>query len=274
MRPARAQLRDRGRGGLDPDRRGAHAADHQRHGSRLGEVVRDVRACRAPSEARRRLRGRGVEVPDRDHRERCVEGRGDPRRREPLRPLEHDARPPPAELVASQGAVQARRGLRRAARRGQDRRRVHRPGARGPSLLRGPASGDRGQGRREDQGREPDARHGHDPELLQDVRQALRHDGNGEDPAHRVRGDLQDLGRRDPDEPAQRARRRARPDLQGRRRQVERGRRGPEGAQRDGPADPRRHGLDREVRAALRAHEPARHPAQRAERQEPRARRP
>ena len=28
--PARAQLRDRGRGRLDPDRRGAHAADHQR----------------------------------------------------------------------------------------------------------------------------------------------------------------------------------------------------------------------------------------------------
>ena len=30
--------------------------------------------------------------------------------------------------------------------------------------------------------------------------------GHGEDPAHRVRGDLQDLGRRDPHEPAERAR--------------------------------------------------------------------
>ena len=34
LRPARAQLRDRGRGRLDPDRRGAHAADH------LGRVRR------------------------------------------------------------------------------------------------------------------------------------------------------------------------------------------------------------------------------------------
>ena len=32
LRPARLQLRDRRRGGLDPHRRGAHAADHQRAG--------------------------------------------------------------------------------------------------------------------------------------------------------------------------------------------------------------------------------------------------
>ena len=96
-------------------------------------------------------------------------------------------------------------------RRGQDRRRVHRPRARGPPLLRGAAPGDRGEGGRQDQGGEPDARHDHDPELLQDVRQALRHDRHGEDPAHRVRGDLQDRRRRDPDEPAERPRRPAGP---------------------------------------------------------------
>ena len=44
--PARAQLRHRRRGRLDPHRRGADAADHQRHGRRLGQVVPDVRPHR------------------------------------------------------------------------------------------------------------------------------------------------------------------------------------------------------------------------------------
>ena len=44
----------------------------------------------------------------------------------------------------------------------------------GPSLQRGHAPGDRGQGGRGDQGREPDARHDHAAELLPPVRQALR----------------------------------------------------------------------------------------------------
>ena len=45
--PARPPFRDRGRGRLDPDRRGADPADHQRHGPRQREVVPDVRADRA-----------------------------------------------------------------------------------------------------------------------------------------------------------------------------------------------------------------------------------
>ena len=59
-------------------------------------------------------------------------------------------------------------------------------------------------------------------------------------------------------------------DLQDRGREVERGRRRHPRAQRDGSADPRRHGLDREVRAALGHPQPPRHRAQRAEREEPR----
>ena len=47
--PARPRVRDRGRGRLDPDRRGPDAADHQRHGGGQREVVPDVRPDRAPA---------------------------------------------------------------------------------------------------------------------------------------------------------------------------------------------------------------------------------
>ena len=57
-------------------------------------------------------------------------------------------------------------------RRGEDRRRVHRAHPRGPALERRSAPGGRGQGERQDQGREPDARDGHAAELLPHVRQA------------------------------------------------------------------------------------------------------
>jgi preprotein translocase subunit SecA len=40
---ARLELRDRGRGGLDPDRRGAHAADHLRSGAVLHEQYQMVK---------------------------------------------------------------------------------------------------------------------------------------------------------------------------------------------------------------------------------------
>ena len=45
-------------------------------------------------------------------------------------------------------ALQARQGLRRDRRRGDDHRRVHRPHPRGPALVGGPAPGGRGQGGR------------------------------------------------------------------------------------------------------------------------------
>ena len=62
-------------------------------------------------------------------------------------------------------------------------------------------------------------------------------------------------------------RRRAGPDLQDRGREVERGRRGHRRAERARPAGPGRHGVDREVRAAVRRAEPPRRPAQRPERE-------
>ena len=63
-----------------------------------------------------------------------------------------------------------------AERRSHHRRRVHRPPDDGPPLVGWPAPGRRGQGRRRDPEREPDARVDHVPELLPHVRQARRHD--------------------------------------------------------------------------------------------------
>ena len=61
-RAARPQLRGRRRGRLDPHRRGAHAADHQRSGRPGDEVVRRLRRHRPAARARRRLRGRREEA--------------------------------------------------------------------------------------------------------------------------------------------------------------------------------------------------------------------
>ena len=49
---------------------------------------------------------------------------------------------------------------------------------------------------------EPDPRHDHPPELLPHVREALGHDGHGRHRGQRVREDLRDRGRVDPDAPA------------------------------------------------------------------------
>ena len=72
----------------------------------------------------------------------------------------------------------------------------------GPALVGRPAPGGRGQGRRDGQGRDPDARHDHHPELLPDVREARRHDRHGRDRGDRVLLDLQARGRRHPDQQA------------------------------------------------------------------------
>ena len=70
------------------------------------------------------------------------------RSRQPLRPAQRPARQPPDAGAQGRVAVQAGRRLRRAGRRGEDRRRVHRPHHGGPPLERGPAPGDRGEGGR------------------------------------------------------------------------------------------------------------------------------
>ena len=158
-------------------------------------------------------------------------------------------------------------------RRGQDRRRVHRPHHGRPPLVGGPAPGRRGQGGRQDRGRERHGRDGHDPELLPPLREARRHDRHGAHRGQRVPRDLQARGRADPDQRAGHAHRPERPHLQDRGREVPRGRERHRGAPREGPAGARRHDLGRGLRALS---EPARapgHPAQRAQRQDRQERR-
>jgi preprotein translocase subunit SecA len=112
-----------------------------------------------------------------------------------------EPRAPAPGGAEGQGAVQARQGLHRPGRRGEDRRRVHRPHPRGPALVRGPPPGGRGQGGREDQGGEPDPRHDHPPELLPHVRQARRHDRHGPDRGRRADEHLQAAGGAHPHQP-------------------------------------------------------------------------
>ena len=113
-RPAghRPQLRDRRRGRQHPDRRGAHAADHQRRARAGGRPLRPVRAARAddgagqdargarPAHAqgvrrRLRLRVRREAQDRRGHRGRRRQGRALPRHRPPLPRRERRARQPP-----------------------------------------------------------------------------------------------------------------------------------------------------------------------------------
>ena len=162
----------------------------------------------AQPRARRRLRGRR-EVPhggaDRGRRRRRSSSAH--RRREPLRARERPAREPPDPGDQGQGALQARRRVRDHGRRGQDRRRVHRPHHGGPALVGGPAPGRRGQGGRADPGGERHRRHRDDPELLPHVREARRDDRHRPHRGQRVPRDLRPRGRADPDAPADGARR-------------------------------------------------------------------
>ena len=130
LRPARAQLRGRGRGGLDPDRRGAHAAHHQRPRRGVdGQVLPDQRHHPQAQPGRAHQRGHegggagGAGEDGRLHRRR--EGQdGHPHRdgdgargeaargAEPLGPVQH-GHPPPREPGAARAhPVPARRGLR------------------------------------------------------------------------------------------------------------------------------------------------------------------
>ena len=137
---------------------------------------------------------------------------------------------------------------------GGDRRRVHRPADARAALVRRPAPGGRGEGGHQGPQREPDARLDHLPELLPHVREARRHDRHRRHRGAGVREDLRPRRDDDPDQPPD--------DPQGPRRTwstrpssekfdavVEEIKRAP----RDGPADPRRHDLDRELGDALGA---------------------
>ena len=141
----------------------------------------------------------------------------------------------------------------------------------GPPLQRGHAPGDRGQGGRRDQGREPDARHDHPAELLPALREARRHDRYGHDRGRRVRQDLQARRRADPDEPGDDPPGPVRPRVQDRGGEVHGGRRRHRRPPRARPAGARRHRQRREVRAPVGAAAQARDQARGAEREAARA---
>ena len=79
VRPARPQLRHRRRGRLDPHRRGADPAHHQRPDPGRGQVVRRVLQAHAHPRQGRRLRGRREEAHHLGARARHHQGRGPPR---------------------------------------------------------------------------------------------------------------------------------------------------------------------------------------------------
>ena len=207
-RPARAPLRDRGRGGLDPDRRGADPAHHLGARPQRGEpgpALREGEPGDPAAQARRHHRG-GQALGDRGvgrgrlhrgregaHRLAHRPGRGllraAARHREPLRARQHRDRPPHPPGAEGPPHLPQGRGLRGQgpgdggrpgpdghAGAGGDRGRVHRPHDAGPALVRRPARGGGGQGRPQDRAGEPDPRHHHAAELLPHVRQALGHD--------------------------------------------------------------------------------------------------
>ena len=158
-----------------------------------------------------------------------AEGRSLVGRREPLRSREHPPHAPPDGGAARAWALQARGRLHRQGRRGHHRRRVHGPHDDRPALVGRPAPGRRSEGGRARQGREPDRRLDHVPELLPHVQEARRHDGHGGHGSVRVPADLRPRGRRDPDAHADDPRRRAGPRLSDAEGQVRRDHRGHQG---------------------------------------------
>ena len=93
----------------------------------------------------------------------------------------------------------------------------------GQALERRPAPGHRGQGRRQDREREPDAGLDHLPELFPPVQEARGHDRHGGDRGGGVRQDLQSRRRRDPHAPSDDPRGQRRRHLQEREGKVQRG---------------------------------------------------
>ena len=172
--------------------------------------------------------------------------------REPLRPAQRPARQPPEPGAQGAVAVPARRRLRDPGRRGEDRRRVHRPDHGRPALERGPAPGGRGEGGRPDPGGERHPRDDHAPELLPPLREARRHDRYRQDRGEGVRRDLRPPRRRDPDErrrsPAHDENDYIFKTKEAKFAAVDRRHRG---APREGPAGARRHDRGRDLRVPL-----------------------
>ena len=166
-------LRNRRRGRLDPHRRGAHAAHHQRTGRDVEpQVPHDQRVHPAPAQGRALHRRREEPLGDahRRRRRRRAEADGD---QEPLRPGQPRVAAHPQPVPPRAHALPARRELPRHRRRqGPHHRRVHRPRPPGAPLERRSAPGRRGQGRRAHPGRDAHDGDDHVPEPLPPLQEA------------------------------------------------------------------------------------------------------
>ena len=132
IRAARAQFRHRRRGRFDPDRRGAHAAHHQR----AGRADRARNTSRSTKSSRACAKDEHYVVDEKAHSVSLTDDGVDARAEadgyfEPLRPGEPRVASHPEPVLARALAVQARRELPRLGRRqGAHHRRVHRARAR------------------------------------------------------------------------------------------------------------------------------------------------
>ena len=180
-------LRHRRRGGFDPDRRGAHPADHFRPARRPLRVLQHHRHF-YPQPRQGRLRGRREAAHGHADRSRHgADGAGAARREAPqiglaLRRRERLRGASRQSSAACAQTVPARQGLHRAQRRSRHHRRVHRPYDAGTALFGRAAPGAGGQGAAADPAGKPDARLHHLPELFPHVRKARRHDRHGHRP--------------------------------------------------------------------------------------------
>ena len=228
-RAARPPLRDRRRGRLDPDRRGAHAAHHLRPGRRQHRALLPPERARAASSSRQAGReGRRATTGSTRRRTRCCCPRQGHEHAEQICSRARACSPPGSSLYDAHNIALMHHlyaALRAHALFHRDQHYVVQNGEvvivdeftgrlmSGPALVRRPAPGGRGEGRRADPAREPDARVDHVPELLPHVRQARRHDRHRRHRGVRVPADLPPRDGGDPDAHADGAQGRERPGV-------------------------------------------------------------
>ena len=196
--PARPRVRDRGRGRLDPDRRGPHAADHFRRARdrRAGRTTtsrawssRWSRSPRSRARKKNAAEASGADYAyDEKHKtvsplhDRDREGRARRRDRQPLRPAQRPARQPP------EPGAQGRSRSTSATSTTSSRTARSRSSTSSPAGSWKAAAGRRACTRRSRARRvcgsrrsPPGGRDDHDPELLPPLRQARRHDRHRQD---------------------------------------------------------------------------------------------
>ena len=145
--PARPRLRHRRRGRLHPHRRGPHAAHHLGPGRRGGAALLPVRLHRPhprpATSTTRSTRRRSTVVPLEAGIEKVEQALGVDNLYDAVAVnYVHQL----TKALAAKELYHRDKDYLVDRRRGEDRRRVHRPHARRPALVRGSAPGGRGQG--------------------------------------------------------------------------------------------------------------------------------